>query len=74
MLLTEDLWQIAKLRELLATELRPYRDKGVARIRLEGLNVEIPSEVAMPSGMELHELTTNAARLALCPTEAGVLT
>jgi two-component sensor histidine kinase len=36
MLLTEDLWQVAKLRELLEIELRPYQITGIERIRFEG--------------------------------------
>jgi two-component sensor histidine kinase len=73
MLLTEDLWQIAKLRELLETELRPYQNTGVERIRLEGPDVELPSEVAVPLGMALHELTTNAARFGALSVRGGRL-
>jgi two-component sensor histidine kinase/PAS domain-containing protein len=73
MLLTEDLWQIAKLRELLETELRPYQNTGVERIRLAGPDVELPSEVAVPLGMALHELTTNAARFGALSVRGGRL-
>jgi two-component sensor histidine kinase len=73
MLLTEDLWQIAKLRELLETELRPYQNTGVERIRLTGPDVELPSEVAVPLGMALHELTTNAARFGALSVRGGRL-
>jgi two-component sensor histidine kinase/PAS domain-containing protein len=73
MLLTEDLWQIAKLRELLETELRPYQNTRVERIRLEGPDVELPSEVAVPLGMALHELTTNAARFGALSVRGGRL-
>lgn len=73
MLLTEDLWQVAKLRELLETELRPYRNTGIERIRLNGPNVELPSEVAVPLSMALHELTTNAARFGALSVRGGRL-
>jgi two-component sensor histidine kinase len=73
MLLTEDLWQIVKLRELLETELRPYQNTGVERIGLEGPDVELPSEVAVPLSMALHELTTNAARFGALSVRGGRL-
>jgi two-component sensor histidine kinase len=73
MLLTEDLWQIAKLRELLEIELRPYQNTGIERIRLDGPDVELPSEVAVPLGMALHELTTNAARFGALSARGGRL-
>jgi two-component sensor histidine kinase len=62
MLLTENLWPVAKLGELLETELRLYQNADLGRIRLDGPDVELSSEVAVPLGMTLHELTTNAAR------------
>jgi two-component sensor histidine kinase len=74
MLLTEDLWPVAKLQELLETELRPYQTTGIERIRLEGPDVELPSQIAVPLGMALHELTTNAARFGALSVPDGRLT
>ena len=73
MLLTEDLWPVAKLQELLETELRPYQTTGMERIRLEGPEVELPSQIAVPLGMALHELTTNAARFGALSVQSGRL-
>jgi two-component sensor histidine kinase len=73
MLLTEDLWQVAKFRELLEAELRPYRNTGADRVILTGPDVELPSEIAVPLGMALHELTTNAARFGALSVEEGSL-
>lgn len=61
-LLTEALWQTAPLREILEKELRPYNDARGERIALEGPAVELPSDIAVPIGMAVHELTTNAAK------------
>jgi len=74
--LTEDTWQTASLRTLLANELRPYADgdmdgAGDARIRLEGPPVDLTSEVAVPIGMAIHELTTNAAKYGALSTPEG---
>ncbi|MEA1834905.1 HWE histidine kinase domain-containing protein [Methylobacterium durans] len=59
-LITEDLAQAASFEGLLRAELNPYDERG--RLSLEGPKVELPSELAVPVGMALHELTTNALR------------
>lgn len=59
-LITEDLDQAALFDGLLRAELGPYDERG--RLSLEGPRVVLPSELAVPVGMALHELTTNALR------------
>ena len=59
-LITEDLAQAASFEGLLRAELDPYDERG--RLTLEGPRVVLPSELAVPVGMALHELTTNALR------------
>jgi two-component sensor histidine kinase len=54
-------------------ELRPYRNTGTDRVILKGPDVELPSEIAVPLGMALHELTTNAARFGALSVEEGSL-
>ncbi|KQP56281.1 sensor histidine kinase [Methylobacterium sp. Leaf108] len=61
-LLTEDYWQTAPLENLLRNELDPYNSIGGARIRLDGPAVELAADLAVPTGMAIHELTTNAAK------------
>ncbi|KQT19051.1 histidine kinase [Methylobacterium sp. Leaf399] len=61
-LLTEDYWQTAPLENLLRNELDPYNSTGGARIRLDGPAVELAADLAVPTGMAIHELTTNAAK------------
>jgi PAS domain S-box-containing protein len=70
-LLTEDLWQKASLEELIQTELGPYEDEARNRIVIEGPHVELPSEAAVPVGMAIHELTTNAAKHGALSTFGG---
>ena len=59
-LITEDEAQVASFEGLLRAELDPYDDGG--RITLEGPRLKLPSEIAVPVSMALHELTTNALR------------
>ncbi len=70
-LLTEDLWQKAALEDLVQTELGPYEDEARNRIAIDGPHVELPSEAAVPIGMAIHELTTNAAKHGALSTFGG---
>jgi len=70
-LLTEDLWQKAALEDLVQTELGPYEDEARNRIAITGPHLELPSEAAVPIGMAIHELTTNAAKHGALSTFGG---
>jgi PAS domain S-box-containing protein len=59
-LITEDEAQVASFEGLLRGELDPYDENG--RVTLEGPRLNLPSELAVPVSMALHELTTNALR------------
>lgn len=61
-LLTDDYWQMASLQEMLENELGPYNDEAGERIALDGPPVELTADLAVPTGMAIHELTTNAAK------------
>ncbi|GJE07442.1 MULTISPECIES: sensor histidine kinase [Methylobacterium] len=73
--LTEATWQTADLRALLANELRPYAGDAQGgldgRVSLEGPTVALPSEIAVPIGMAIHELTTNAAKYGALSNRTG---
>ena len=69
-LLTEDYWQSASLLDLLRNELAPY-DDGTSRILLQGPPVELTADLAVPTGMAIHELTTNAAKYGALSVEGG---
>jgi len=73
-LLTEAVWQTASLREILEKELSPYNDAAGERIVIEGPLVELPSEAAVPIGMAVHELTTNAAKYGALSVASGRVT
>ena len=61
-LLTEDYWQTAPLRTMVLNELQPYADDATGRIILHGPDLHLSADLAVPLGMALHELATNAAR------------
>jgi two-component sensor histidine kinase len=61
-LLTDARWQAVSFEELLRAELEPYDDGTGKRIVLDGPSIELPSDLAVPIGMAVHELTTNAAK------------
>lgn len=70
-LITEDRTQAVSFEGLLRTELNAYDGPGQARISLRGPHVLLVSELAVPVGMALHELTTNALRHGALGDPAG---
>ena len=61
-LLTEEIQQFVSFPHLLRQEVDVYADGATDRVILEGPDVELPSQLAVPLGMTIHELTTNAYR------------
>src|SRR5215210_4835226 len=72
-LLVETTWRTALLRDILQSELVPYDDGAGTRVLLTGPTVELPAELALPIGMAIHELTTNAAKYGAFSTPRGWL-
>ncbi|WP_201842865.1 HWE histidine kinase domain-containing protein [Microvirga zambiensis] len=70
-LLTEDYWQTAPLREIALNELKPFAESRVPRFMLVGPPVELSADLAVPVGMALHELTTNAVRYGALSAPGG---
>jgi two-component sensor histidine kinase len=70
-LLTEDYWQTAHLREIALNELKPFAESRQPRFMLIGPPVELSADLAVPIGMALHELTTNAIRYGALSVPAG---
>ncbi|MFK5595667.1 HWE histidine kinase domain-containing protein [Methylobacterium sp. HMF5984] len=68
-LITEDHAQAASFEGLLRAELGPYDENG--RVTLSGPDVRLPSELSVPIGMALHEMTTNALRHGSLAHPAG---
>ena len=46
---------------MLRTELEPYEDGSEERVVLTGPPLELSADLAVPTGMAIHELATNAA-------------
>lgn len=69
--MTEQLQQSVSFQHLLTQELGPYSDDQGLRIRLSGPTVDLPSQIAVPLGMAVHELTTNAVRHGALAKEDG---
>jgi PAS domain S-box-containing protein len=72
-LMTDDYWQTAPLREMLRLELAPYDDGTEGRITLEGPPVELAADLAVPTGMAIHELSANAAKHGALSVKSGRL-
>src|SRR3954470_18057371 len=70
-LLVENAWRAAPIRNILRSELGPYDDGAGTRVLLAGPAVELPAELAVPIGMAIHELTTNAAKYGAFSTPQG---
>ena len=70
-LLTDDYWQTAPLREIALSELKPFAESRQPRFVLLGPSVDLAAELAVPVGMALHELTTNAARYGALSVPEG---
>ncbi len=69
--MTDELEQSVSFLHLLNQELSPYSDDQGLRIRLVGPSVDLPSQIAVPLGMAVHELTTNAAKHGALSREEG---
>src|SRR4051794_34415604 len=72
-LLVETTWRTASLRNVLHGELEPYDDRAGTRVLLSGPAVELSAELALPMGMAVHELSTNAAKYGAFSTPRGWL-
>src|SRR5215213_6621953 len=72
-LLVENTWRAAPIRNILRSELGPYDDGAGTRVLLAGPAVELSAELALPIGMAVHELTTNAAKYGAFSTPRGWL-
>jgi two-component system CheB/CheR fusion protein len=61
-LLVESNWKGADFHAIAKQQLDPYGAENAKRLRLEGPPATLPSDLATPFGLVLHELATNAAK------------
>jgi two-component sensor histidine kinase len=72
-LLTEERWQAVPLHDLICLELEPYDDDTGKRIQIQGPQIELPPDLAVPLGMAIHEMTTNAVKYGSLSEFGGVV-
>jgi two-component sensor histidine kinase len=72
-MLTDDYWQTASLRKLLEGELRHYETHDKPRILLEGPDVALIADIAIPVGMAFHELASNSSKFGALSRPQGRL-
>lgn len=61
-MLTDDYWQMASLQKPLESELRHYDTSDKSRVLLEGPDVALVADLAIPVGMAFHELASNSSK------------
>ena len=69
--LTDDPSQSASLQNLLRMELGGYADMMGSRVSLEGPDVSLPSQIAVPLGLAVHELTSNSIKFGALSNVSG---
>lgn len=72
-LLTLDNWEGASFEGVVRRALRPWREAGRARFKVEGPAVHLDPKRALALGMVFHELATNAARHGALSNAAGTV-
>jgi PAS domain S-box-containing protein len=69
--LAEANWIGAMLKNMLASELAPYRNPDLSNVVLAGPTVMLDPRAAVLLGMTFHELATNAAKYGALSSKAG---
>jgi two-component sensor histidine kinase len=69
--LTQDKWAGVMLRQLVSSELQPYKEQYRDRMRIDGPPVLLRPKAALALGMTLHELASNAVKFGAFSSAAG---
>ncbi len=70
-LLVNSQWEGAELRALAESQLAHFRDAKRKQLSFEGEPVRLPAALAMPFGLALHELASNAAKYGALSVPEG---
>jgi PAS domain S-box-containing protein len=73
-LLTDDYWPTASLADMLKREIAPFDDPNSQRITLHGPPIQLSVDLAVPVGMAVHELASNAVKHGALSVESGRVT
>jgi two-component sensor histidine kinase len=73
-IITEDEGQRASLTDLLKVELARFAHTDTGRVAMHGPPVMLASEIAIPLGMAIHELTSNSVKYGSLSAEHGAVT
>ncbi len=72
--LAERSWISIRLSDLIAAELKPFVENFRTRFAIKGGDLDILPRAAVPLGLIIHELTTNAAKYGALSNDAGMVT
>ena len=72
-LLSEKDWREANMREVVASEIAPYRAGEDAKVVLDGPDIALAPNDALSLGLALHELSTNAAKYGALSVNDGMI-
>jgi two-component sensor histidine kinase len=72
-LLSQEKWQGAELREVIARVLRPYLLNTPERMRMSGPQVPLSPRLAVVLAMIVHEIATNAAKYGALSNDTGTV-
>jgi two-component sensor histidine kinase len=73
-LLSQEKWQGAELREVIARVLQPYLLNNPERVRMFGPQVPLSPRLAVVLSMIVHEIATNAAKYGALSNDTGTVT
>jgi two-component sensor histidine kinase len=73
-IITDDVEQRASVLNLLRIELARFAETNTRRVTLRGPGAMLSSEIAIPLGMAIHELTSNSVKYGSLSTKRGRVT
>lgn len=64
-------WERAELKDIAEAQLQAHADPELGRVTLSGPPVMLPADLAVPVGLALHELATNASKYGALSVPQG---